>query len=160
MRSSFTHSVPSPVDQVVSAYQSTEFFLATLKHAGAVTIEILEERAMPDGGRFWKAKISESSRVPEFLRASDVDIYINESTFRARERSLEWKISPHLQMTPIVLTGEIRLVETARGTDVNYEVNLEVRIPLIGPKLEEFGLRRIGIEFRKQAQFLKSWLDR
>ena len=154
MQQRFTHTVPYPIDQVISAYRQTAFFLATLKHAGAVTIDILEEKTLPGGGRFWKAKITESSRVPEFLRASDVDIYINESTFQP----LSWKIFPNIQADRIALSGTIRLAESDHGTELVYEVALEVGIPLVGTRLELYGLKKIGAECGKQAAFLERWL--
>lgn len=158
MQASFSHSVSYPIDRVTAAYRATDFFLATLKHAGAVAIEILEERALPDGGRFWRAKITESSRVPEFLRASDVDIYLNESTFHPNERRLTWCIAPNVQANRIHLSGNILLEALEEGTRLVYDVSLTVRLPFIGSKLESFGMKKIGREFQDQAAFLSEWL--
>jgi hypothetical protein len=159
VRASFTYTVPARVDQVVEVYKSTAFFLATLKHAGAVTIEILEERSLPGGGRYWRAKITESSRVPEFLRASDLDIYINESAFDPPKRKLTWRIFPNFKTGRFSLSGEIALLDAEAVTRVVYTADLKVRIPLIGRQAETYGLRKIGEELRKQSEFLASWLS-
>ena len=161
MRDSFTYTVSATVEEAVAAYKTTEFFLATLKHAGAVTIEILEERPLPGEGRYWKAKISESSRVPEFLRASDLDIYINESAFNPPKRKLSWQIRPNFSSGRFSLTGNISLFEEGKdATRLVYDVTLDVKVPLIGSAAEAFGLRKIGEEFRSQAAFLEQWLNR
>ncbi len=160
MRDSFTYTVSAPVEEAVGAYKTTEFFIATLEHAGAVSIEILEERPLPGEGRYWKAKISESSRVPEFLRASDLDIYINESAFDPPERKLSWQIRPNFSSGRFSLKGEISLFEEGmNATRLVYDVILEVKLPLIGGTAESFGLRKIGEEFRSQAAFLNEWLN-
>ena len=159
MKDNFTYEVPARIDDVVAAYKTTAFFIATLKHAGAVTIEIVEERPLPDEGRYWKAKITESSRVPEFLRASDLDIYINESAFDPPARKLSWKMKPNFSTGRFSLTGEIALFENGDNTRLIYGVNLDLKIPLIGPTAEVLGLRKIGDEFRKQADFLADWLE-
>lgn len=161
MRNRYTYTVSAPIEEAVAAYKTTEFFIATLKHAGAVTIEILEEKPLPGEGRYWKAKISESSRVPEVLRASDLDIYINESAFNPPERKLSWQIRPNFSTGRLSLTGDISLFEEGTNTTrLVYDVSLEVKIPFIGSTAETFGLRKIGEEFRSQAAFLNHWLNR
>ena len=59
MKNSFTYTAPAPLEDAVAAYKTTEFFIATLEHAGAVTIEILEEKPLPHEGRYWRAKITD-----------------------------------------------------------------------------------------------------
>jgi hypothetical protein len=154
----FTYTVPAPIEDLVEVYKKTEFYLSTLKHAGAVSIDILEEKPLPDGGRYWKAKITESSRVPEFLRASDLDIYINESAFSPKERKLTWQIFPNFKTGRFSLKGVIELSESGDTTRAVYTADLRVRIPFIGKQAEAYGLKKIGDEFRKQKDFLTTWL--
>ena len=158
MKDVFTFNIPAAIDDVVAAYKTTEFFLATLKHAGAITIDILDEGALPDEGHYWKAKITESTRVPEFLRASDLDIYINESAFDPSAGKLSWKIKPNFSAGRFNLNGDIAMSALEDTTQLLYRVNLHSKIPLVRSTAERIGLKKIGEEFKKQADFLTSWV--
>jgi hypothetical protein len=58
-----------------------------------------------------------------------------------------------------VLEGEIHLRDEGGRTALLYDVSLKVRIPFIGRKLEAYGLKKIGLECLRQAEFLAEWLS-
>ena len=39
-----------------------------------------------------------------------------------------------------------------------YLADLKVKIPIIGKQAEAYGLKKIGDEFKKQSDFLTTWL--
>ena len=44
------------------------------------------------------------------------------------------------------------------ATRVVYLADLKVKIPIIGKQAEAYGLKKIGDEFKKQSDFLTTWL--
>ena len=100
MKQQFEFRVPATIHQVEATYQKTDFFLASMERAGARSIKIVEEEPLPDGGRRWKAKITESARLPEFLKTSDILVMINESTFSPSQKQLSFDIRPASSAIP------------------------------------------------------------
>ena len=160
MRKTFEFPIEASLDSVLDTYMSTEFFIETMRLAGARSVEILEERDLEDGGRSWKAKITDTGRLPEFLRTSDIVVIINESSFHPSERKLVWQIMPAVQQRLIQLNGEIRIAETDGGVTLTYDASLDIHIPLLGRKTESLGLQIIGKECAKQAAFLSKWINK
>ena len=158
MQKTFEFPIKAPIDAVLETYLSTEFFIETMRLAGARSVEILEERDLEDGGRGWKAKITDTARLPEFLRTSDIVVIINESAFHPSERKLVWQIMPAVQQRLIRLSGEIRIAEIDGGAALTYDACLDIHIPLFGRKTESLGLQIIGKECAKQAAFLSKWI--
>ena len=141
----------------METYLRTDFFIASMKRAGARSVEIVEEAPLPDGGRRWKAKITESARLPEFLKTSDILIIINESAFSPKEKQLTFRIHPASSAIPVRLEGIIHLVDGGATTRLLYDVDLSIKIPLISRKTELLGLKVVGDECRKQAALLGEW---
>ena len=145
--------------KVVDTYKKTDFFVASMEKAGALAVEIIEEETLPDGGRRWKAKITEASRLPEFLRTADILVMINESTFHPHKKKLEFNIAPSAKSVRVTLSGTIDLLEQAQETEIVYHVDLSIGIPLFGKKTEALGLKIVGDECGKQAALLERWAN-
>ena len=158
MQKTFEFPISASLGAVLETYLNTDFFIETMRLAGARTVEIVEQRELADGGRSWKAKITDTARLPEFLRTSDIVVIINQSAFHPSERKLVWQIMPAVQQRLIRLGGEIRIAETDGGVTLTYDARLDVQIPLFGRKTEALGLQIIGKECAKQAAFLSKWI--
>ena len=154
MKQQFEFSVPVSVDAVVETYKSTAFFIETMKLAGARTVDIIEEEALADGGHRWKARITDTTRLPAFLRVSDIVVIVNESEFHPHARKLKFRITPAIPLELVRLTGEIQIEEDGDHAKLIYAVNLQVNIPVIGRRTESPGIQIIGKECKKQAEFL------
>jgi hypothetical protein len=160
MRVSYTHVIDAPCDKIMVAYRSTEFYEEKQKSSGALTVEILETEDLEDGSFRMKARCSEPSRVPKFLRKSDVDTYIDDTLLDSEAGTLTWKVTPGTMPDVFFLSGRIDFVADGEQTKVTYNTELKVKIPLVGKKAEKIGLEETEQETNKQADFLRQWVAR
>ncbi|MCP4601515.1 MAG: DUF2505 domain-containing protein [Proteobacteria bacterium] len=160
MKLTYKHTIPASVDQVMDAYRSSEFYAEKQKSLGAISVEILEWEELEDGVVRSKSRITEPSRQPAFIRKSDVDTFIDEDLLDPKARTLTWKITPSIGADKFLLKGVIEFQEDGKDTHVVYNIELRVKIPLIGAKIEKFALGKTEEETAAQAAFLKKWLEK
>jgi hypothetical protein len=158
MKVSYTHVIPAGFDAVIEAYRSTEFYSEKQRASGALSVEILETEDLPDGKFRMKARCSEPSRVPRFLRKSDVDTYVDDTLLDPEAGTLTWKVTPQIMADVFFLSGRIDFVADGDQTKVTYNTDLQVKIPLVGKKAEKIGLEKTEQETARQAAFLKKWV--
>jgi hypothetical protein len=158
MKVSFTHRIPAPLAKVIDAYRSAEFYELKQRNSGATAVEILEASSLPDGAFRLKARVTEPSRVPAFLRKSETDTYVDDSLLDPRAGTLTWKVTPDRMADVFLLSGRIDFAADGEGTRVTYNTTLEVKIPLVGRKAESIGLEKTEAETAVQAEFLRSWV--
>jgi len=157
MKVSYTHVIPAGFDAVMEAYRSTEFYEKKQKASGALSVEILETEELAGGKFRMKARCSEPSRVPKFLRKSDVDTYVDDTLLDPGAGTMTWKITPQIMADVFFLSGRIDFVADGDRTRVTYDTDLQVKIPFVGGKAEKIGLEKTEEETAKQAAFLKKW---
>jgi hypothetical protein len=158
MKVSFTHRIPAPLDKVLAAYRSAEFYERKQLNSGATAVEILAAEDQPGGGFRLRARVTEPSRVPAFLRQSETDTYVDDSLLDPRAGTLTWKVTPDRMADVFLLSGRIDFAADGDATRVTYNTTLEVRIPLLGRKAESIGLEKTEAETAVQAEFLRSFL--
>lgn len=158
MEVSFTHEIPAPLDVVLEAYRSTDFYVAKQRNSGATAVEILATEDLPDGGFRLEARVTEPSRVPPPLRKSATETYVDNSLLDAEAGTLTWEVTPERMADVFLLSGRIDFVAKGGSTSVTYNTTLEVKIPLLGRKAERVGLEKTEAETAAQAAFLRSWV--
>lgn len=159
MRVRFEHLIPAPVEKVIAAYRDPDFYVKKSLNSGALSVEIIEREEFQDGRVRLKARATEPSRVPAFLRKSDVDEYVDENILDPNARVLTWRITPKMGADKVFLSGRVEFVPEGPKTRVVYHTELEVRIPLVGGKAEKMGLADTEKECARQAEFLTRWLE-
>jgi len=158
MEVSFTHEIPAAREVVIDAYRSVAFYEAKQRGSGALSVEILEAGDLPDGRFRLRARVTEPSRVPAFLRKSETETYVDESVLDPRAGTLTWKVTPERMADVFLLSGRVDFAAHGGATRVTYNTTLEVRIPLLGRKAERIGLEKTEAETAAQAEFLRSWV--
>ena len=158
MKVRYTHTVPAPIGKVLDAYRNTEFYERKQKNSGAITVDVFENEELPNGGFRRVARCSEPSRVPKFLRKSEVDTYVDESVLDAAAGTLTWKVTPDKMADVFFLSGKVEFHDRGESTEVVFNVDLTVKIPLVGKKAERIGLEKSEEESDRQAAFLKEWV--
>jgi len=159
MKVQHEHLIPAPVEAVLAAYRDPEFYVQKLKNSGALSVEILEREEYPDGRVRLKARATERSRVPAFLRKSDVDEYMDENVLNPADRTLTWRITPKTGADKVFLSGRVEFhPDGADRTRIVFHTELEVKIPLIGGKAEKIGLANTEEECARQAEFVRAWV--
>lgn len=158
MKVRFEHVIPAPVEKVIAAYRDRDFYVEKIRNSGALTVEVLEREELPDGRVRTKARVTEPSRVPAFLRKSDVDEYVDDNVLDPEARTLTWRITPKMGADKVFLSGRVEFVPDGANTRVVFHTELEVRIPLIGGKAEKMGLQDTEKECARQAEFIARWV--
>ncbi len=159
MKVSIMHVVPVPVEKAISAYGDMEFYTARQKDAGAITIDVLETEDLPDEKFRFRVRVTEPSRVPSFLRKSDVDTYVDDSVLDTTAQTLTWKITPSVAADIFKMSGRVDFAAQDDSTRVTYNVTMEVKIPLLGKKAEKHGLSRTEDACAQQSAFLEKWIN-
>ena len=159
MKVRYEREIRATAKQCLQAYRNTDFYSEKQKSSGALTVEILETEDLSDGGWRMLAKVSEPSRMPSFLRQGDVDTYVDDSRIDPAAGTVSWKITPDFGADKFFLSGEIEFHDRGATTLAVYNVQLQVKIPLVGKKAEKLGLASTESETDKQAAFLQRWVD-
>lgn len=159
MKVKFTHTINAPIEDIMDAYGDTDFYCEKQKASGAITVDILETKELENGNFWFKAKVSEPSRLPSFLRKSDVDTYTDDSTLDMNQKCVDWVITPGFGADKFVLRGKIEFEEAGDKTVVTYNTEMQINVPIVGKKAEKMGLAKTEDETEKQAAFLRKWLD-
>lgn len=158
MKVSYEHTIDQPIEKVLDAYRSRDFYEAKQKATGALSVDIKRWEMDDAKNLSWQAHCTEKSRLPSFLRKSDVEGYLDESRLDAAKKVLEWKIIPDRAADKFVLNGKVEFIENGDKTRVIYHTNMEVKMPLVGKKAEKIGLSQTEQETASQADFLRKWL--
>ncbi|MCP4676549.1 MAG: DUF2505 domain-containing protein [Deltaproteobacteria bacterium] len=156
----YEHTIPAPRNQVIDAYRTSAFYEEKQKSAGAISVEILEWEELANGDVKWRARITEPSRQPAFIRKSDVDTFEDNSVLSPEAGTLSWKITPSTAADKFKLQGLVAFHDEGESTRVVYNIEIEVKIPFVGSKVEKFALDKSEKETAKQAAFLRDWLAR
>lgn len=158
MKVSYEHVIEQPIEKVLDAYRSSDFYEAKQKATGALDVDIKRWEVDDAKNLFMAAHCTEKSRLPSFLRKSDVEGYLDEGRLDATSKVLEWKIIPDRAADKFFLSGKIEFIEDGDKTRVIYNTVMEVKMPLVGKKAEKIGLSHTEQETASQAGFLRKWL--
>jgi hypothetical protein len=155
----FEHVIDAPIQKVIEAYKSREFYVEKIKNSGALSVEVLERHERDDGTIFTKAKVVEKSRVPAFLRKSETDEYVDENTLDPKASIMKWKITPTRGADKVFLWGDVQFFDAGGGkTKVVFTTEIQVKIPFVGGQVEKYALSNTEEECAKQAQFIRDWV--
>lgn len=155
---SYSYVIPAPIEKVLAAYRDQEFYVQKLKNSGAITVEVLEREELPDGGIRMKARATEPSRVPSFLRKSDVDEYVDDNVLDPNAKVLEWRITPKQGADKVFLSGRVEFTPEGDNTRITFHTQIEIKIPLLGGKAEKIALADTEKECARQAEFITRWV--
>lgn len=159
MKATYEHRIPASLDQVINAYRNPQFYEERQHHFGALSIKILKWDEDRRGEISYRVQVTEPSRKPSFIRQSDVDTYIEESILDINNRTLSWKIIPDVGADKFFMSGLLEFKPEDDGnTVVVFHIEFNVKIPLVGTKLEQYIISKTEEETAKQAAFLKNWV--
>ena len=158
MKSSFEHVIPAPVDKVIAAHGSEEYYVEKQKNFGALTVDVEKWETGSDGVVTTKAKVTEPSKLPSFIRKGDVDEYVEEAVLDPDAKTFSWKVTPKMSPDKFFLSGKVEFRDEGDQTRVVFNTEFTAKIPIIGKKVEKYAAGRIEEESKKQAEFLKAWL--
>ncbi|MBP7127033.1 DUF2505 domain-containing protein [Myxococcota bacterium] len=157
----YSHVVDAPLARVLEIYSDDDFYIQKLKNGGALTVEVLEREEMPGNRLRRKCRASEPSRVPSYLRKSDVDTYVDDHVLDRDKGLMTWKVTPHVMADVFLLSGSVEFqAQGPSQTRVTFTTQVEVKIPLVGGKAEKIALEKTEEEVARQVAFLRNWIAR
>ncbi|MCU0663090.1 MAG: DUF2505 domain-containing protein [Myxococcota bacterium] len=159
MKVRYEHSFPVSWDKLATTYANKEFYIQKQKSGGALSVDIVRWNAT-DKEITWQARISEKSRLPSFLRKDDVETYTDDSRLDLVKKVLSWKVTPSRGADKFFLSGRVEFRPKGNATDATFEIEMEVRVPLVGSKAEKLGLAESEKETARQAGFIRDWVTR
>jgi hypothetical protein len=159
MKVRYEHSFPVSWDKLAATYAQQDFYVQKQKSGGALSVDIVKWNAT-DKEITWQARVSEKSRLPSFLRKEDVDTYTDDSRLDLESKILTWKVTPGRGADKFFLSGRVSFRPKGETTDAIFEIEMEVRVPLVGSKAEKLALAESEQETARQVAFIRDWVTR
>lgn len=159
MKVRYQHSFPVPWEKLAASYSTKEFYIEKQKAGGALSVDIVQWSAT-DKQIKWQARVSEKSRLPSFLRKEEVETYTDDSTLDLERKVLTWKVTPMRGADKFFLSGKVEFKPRGDSTDAVFEIEMAIKIPLVGSKAEKLGLAASEEETNRQVEFIRQWVTR
>lgn len=151
-------TVNAPVAKILEAYRDDTFYIEKLKNSGALTVEILEREDLGGGKLRKKARVTEPSRVPAFLRKADVEGYVDDNVLDPGAKVMTYTIIPDTMPDRVHLGGKVEFHDAGDKTRMVFRTEVEVKIPLVGGKAEGVAIDKAAEEVDRQVAFINRWI--
>jgi hypothetical protein len=152
------------VAQVHSAFRNRQYWLARLDDSGVDEASLDSLEADPDGGvTVATTQVLRSDRLPAVVgqfHKGDLRIERRESWGPLRDGQTSATVIGAITGAPVSLKGAATLTPAAGGSGAHLEfhVSVEVRIPLVGGKIEGLiGSQLVDLVIAEQ-RFTTTWL--
>ncbi len=160
MEVSALHKYPYPLDQVIAAFMSADFYRSKFAAVGARSVEVLEERRGDDSYIIVTQREVPLQGVPSVLK-SFLGSW-NRISQRERWEQAGDEFFNELQITaagvPVDLSGTMMLRPEGSGCVNDVHMQVSCSVPLVGGKLVEFVAentqRGLADEYRVISEYL------
>jgi len=150
------------VEQIHRAFCDEQYWLARLADSGADEARLDSLRVGGDGGvDVMTTQVLRSDRLPgvvgQFHRG-DLSITREESWSPLTGRRATAAVSGSIARAPVTLTGAAELSPADPQARLAFRATVEVRVPLVGSKLEKFiGAQLVELMVAEQ-RFTTGWI--
>ena len=166
MPRSFDLSAESPasVDQVHAAFGDEDYWRARLAVFGAGPgAATLDSLAVDEDGTVSVATtfIMLRDRLPKLvnrLSRGDLEMVHLETWTRAGDSQVRGEVSIALPGTPLSATGAALVAPLAYGSRLQYSATVQVKVPLVGGKIESFMSARLADGIMDIQRFTAAWI--
>lgn len=150
------------VDEVRDAFGDRSYWLARLADSGSDEATLDGMTATADGGTaVITTQTLYASRLPALVAQfhhGDLSFVREESWTSVRDGSADATIKGSITRAPATLTGTATLAAAGTGARLRLTVSVEVRIPLVGGKVEGFIGSQLAELVRAEQRFTTEWL--
>jgi Protein of unknown function (DUF2505) len=159
MKIAYRHPLPADPQTAWAALQSAAYGEAVAKEGGA-DMELLED-SEKDGARVRRLKVTGKKPLPGFAQAA---LGVERLSYEQIETTvpgmtkLRWKVIPQKMADRVRAEGTYELVADALGSARVIEGVIEVRIPLVGGRIEKALAEELQRSYDKTALFAQRWL--
>lgn len=150
------------VEQVHQAFRDEQYWLARLADSGADDATLNSIRVTPDGGvEVTTTQVLRANRLPAVVTQfhhGDLVIRRSESWTGLVAGLAEATVSGSIPGAPVTLTGSAQLAPSELRAHLAFRATVEVRIPLVGGKVENFiGNQLVDLLIAEQ-RFTTMWI--
>ena len=158
-RSTFSY----PADEVYATMVDPDFLRARLDRIGGPGAALLEHSADTDGARYRLRHGVDANALPSLVRGvlpGNLVIERTETWKREDSGSYSGDVVVTIPDTPGSATGGMRLRDTDEGSEHAIRVEVTVKVPIIGGKIEEMVTGHIRGLLESESAFTQQWLAR
>ena len=154
---------PCSVAEVYGAFAEKTYWLERLEKSGcdAVSLDTLAVRA--DGGLdIGTTQTVRFHRLPSFvsaLHSGDLTLVREEIWTPVRDGRAHATILGAVPGAPVQVTGTAELTATPGGARADVHATVQVKIPLVGGKVEEFIGGQLAEMVRLEEEFTSAWIN-
>lgn len=150
------------VEQVLGAYRDEKYWLARLADSGADDATLDSLSVGRDGAvTAATTQVLSRNRLPaiatQFIRG-DLSIVRHESWSPAHDGRADGKVTGSIPGAPVSVTGSGVLAPASGGSRLDLRASVEVRIPLLGGKLESFIGGQLVDLLSAERRFTTVWI--
>ncbi|MCX2933259.1 DUF2505 domain-containing protein [Mycobacterium sp. CVI_P3] len=150
------------VKQVHQALRNEQYWLARLADSGADDATLNSLELTPDGGvEVSTTQLLRADRLPAVVTQfhhGDLEIRRAESWTGLMAGQAEASVSGSIPGAPVMLTGSAQLAPSDLRARLAFRATVEVRIPLVGGKVENFiGNQLVDLLIAEQ-RFTTRWI--
>jgi hypothetical protein len=164
MPRSFDFSVDyeGSVEQVHAAFSDEQYWLTRLADSGVDTATLDTLQVSDDGSvTVATTQVIRGDRMPAFVgqfHKGDLRLERRESWGPASGGQAHATIDGTITNAPVTLTGAATLAATSGGARLDFHLTVEVRIPLVGGKVESLIGGQLAQLVIAEQQFTTSWI--
>ncbi len=154
---------PCSVAEVYGAFADKAYWLERLEKSGcdAVSLDTLTVR--DDGGLdIGTTQTVRFHQLPGFVSAlhrGDLTLVRRETWSPVRDGRAEATISGSVPGAPVQVGGTAELTSTASGARADVHATVQVKIPLVGGRVEEFIGGQLAEMIRLEEEFTSAWIS-
>lgn len=150
------------VEQVHRAFADERYWLARLADSGADETTLDALTVTGDGGiEAITTQILHASRLPGLVsqfHRGDLRIRREERWQPIRDGSAHGTVQGSIAGAPVSLSGTATLAPTDGGARLSVHITVEVRVPLVGGKIESFIGSQLTDLLKAEQRFTSVWI--
>ena len=159
MKIAFRHRLPSDPATAWAELQSAPYSEAVAQEGGA-DVEVLEVSER-NGARVRRIRVTGRRPLPGFAQAAlgaERLSYVQEETSIPGAFKLRWKVVPDAIPERVLAEGTYELLPDGDGSVRAIDGTIDVRIPLVGGRIEKALAEELQKSYDRTALFAQRWL--
>lgn len=159
MKIAYRHNLPADPTTAWAELQSTAYGEAVAKEGGA-DVEVLED-SEKNGARVRRLRVTGKRPLPGFAQkalGAERLSYVQVETSVPGACKLHWKVVPDALPNRVVAEGTYELLPDGDGSVRAIEGTIDVRIPLVGGRIEKALAEELQKSYDRTALFAQRWL--
>ncbi len=155
-------TLPASTSQVIAAITTEEYLLYRYEDPDLHHLHIEISQNDAQGFACCVTRSGSTHKLPGFVRSvlGDAITMVQSQTWQGRESPVHGTLRIHLEGLPGQVEFELKLSDVDERTSVlEAEGQVEVRIPLLGGRLEKLLLSKASEAFEKSMEAIRAYVE-